>query len=495
MRWGAGFCAFAGVVLAGCMVGPDFVHPELPEGAGYLPDSIAQTASAPVQAGTPQKLANGQPVLPDWWTLFKSPALNALVAQALANNPNIEAAEATLKSAIANARAQEGSLFPSIASGFNASRNKTPGDISPTPASNATLYNLYTAQVSVAYTLDVFGGVRRSIEAQEALADFQLFQMRAAHLTLAANVAGAAVNEAALREQIQATVEIIHVQKEILQTLKLQSDKGQIAGIDVVAQETALAQSELSLQPLRKQLAQNQNLLAALLGNFPNNASPQRFRLGNLHLPRRLPLSLPSTLIRQRPDIMAAEATLHNASANVGVATANRLPSITLAANYGASSVVFDALTAGSNRLWSVAGNAAQVVFDGDALRQKQKAAEAALEAADASYRGTVLTAFQNVADALRAIQYDAVALAAAAKAENSARDYLEISRQKLQLGAANSLVLLSAQQAYQQARIALIQAQAARLSDTIALCAALGGGWWSNTEAAIGVPAPPKAG
>ncbi len=455
---------------------------ELPEGAGYLPASISQTASAPIlDGGASQKLVNGEAMPPDWWKLLQSPALDALVAQALAKNPNIEAAEATLRSAAASARAQEGSLFPTAGANFNASRNKTPGDLSATPASNANLYSLYTAQVSVAYTLDIFGGVRRSIEAQQALADFQSYQLRAAYLTLEANLAGAAVSEAALQEQTLATAEIIRLEKETLQILKVQSDKGQIAGIDVVAQQTALAQSELSLLPLRKQFEQNRNLLAVLTGNFPNSPPARRFRLGDLHLPRILPLSLPSALVRQRPDVLAAEANLHNASANVGVAIANRLPSLTLAANYGASSVAFDALTAGSNRLWSVAGNAAQVVFDGDTLRQKQKAAEAALDAADATYRSTVLTAFQNVADALRAIQYDAAGLAAATKAERSAREYLDISRQKLQLGAANSLTLLSAQQAYQQARIALIQAQAARLSDTIALCAALGGGWWGG--------------
>ena len=298
------------------------------------------------------------------------------------------------------------------------------------------------------------------------------------------NVATSAVNEASLREQIKATGEIIRLQKDALRILKLQSEKGQIAGLDVVAQQTALAQSELSLVPLRKQYAQNRNLLTALIGRFPNDTPAETFSLQGLHLPRTLPLTLPSELVRQRPDILAAEATLHNASALVGVATANRLPNLAIAANYGATSVAFDTLLAGSNRFWNVAGNAAQTIFDADTLRQKQKAAEATFDAAAANYRSTVLTAFQNVADALRAIQHDAAALAAAAKAERSASEYLEITKQKLELGAANSLLLISAQQAYQQARVATIQARAGRLTDTIALFMALGGGWWNHASA-----------
>lgn len=472
-------------LLSGCAVGPDFAQPELQSGADYLnkTDPLT-TAGAPGAAGTPQKFVPSANIQNDWWALFRSRSLNTLIEEAIAKNPNIEAAEATLRSAVAAARAQEGSLFPLVTGNFNASQNKTAGSLSPATASNASIYSLYTAQASVTYTLDVFGGIRRSIEAQDALADLQLYQLRAAYLTLAGNLATAAVNEASLREQIKATEEIIRLQKDAVRILKLQSEKGQIAGLDVVAQQTALAQSELSLVPLRKQYAQNRNLLTALIGRFPNDTPAETFTLQGLHLPRALPLTLPSELVRQRPDILAAEATLHNASALVGVATANRLPNLAIAANYGATSVAFDTLLAGSNRFWNVAGNAAQTIFDADTLRQKQKAAEATFDAAAASYRSTVLTAFQNVADALRAIQHDAAALAAAAKAERSASEYLEITKQKLELGAASSLLLISAQQAYQQARVTTIQARAGRLTDTIALFMALGGGWWNHASA-----------
>ncbi len=478
-------CAILCVFLSGCAVGPDFVRPELAAGAGYSQAPFPQTtAGAPGAAGAAQKFIPAGNIPSDWWTLFRSPALNALIEEAIAKNPSLEAAEATLRSAVAAARAQEGALFPLVTASFSPSRNKTAGSLSPATSSNASLYSVYTAQATISYTLDLFGGTRRSIEAQKALADLQLYQLRAAHLTLTGNLAAAAVNEASLRAQIKATEEIIRLQKETLRILKLQNGKGQIAGLDVVAQETALAQSELSLQPLRKQLAQNRDLLTALMGRFPNDAPAETFRLSGLHLPRTLPLALPSDLVRQRPDIQAAEASLHNASALVGVSIANRLPNLTIAANYGSTSVAFDTLLAGSNRFWNVAGNAAQTIFDADTLRQKQKEAEAAFDAAAAAYRGTVLTAFQNVADSLKAIQYDALALSAAAKAERSASEYLDITKQKLDLGAANSLVLLSAQQAYQQARISLIQARAARLTDTIALFLALGGGWWNHIDA-----------
>jgi NodT family efflux transporter outer membrane factor (OMF) lipoprotein len=491
----AAFALFA-CCLSGCAVGPDFEKLELPGGAGYIAGPFSKsTARAPTTTGARQRFVPAAEIPPDWWALFRCRALNTLIEEAIAANPDLEAAEATLRAAIANARAQEAALFPTVTADFNPSRNKTPGTLSSSTASNAYLYSLYTAQASVSYTLDVFGGVRRSIEAQDALADNQLHQFRAAYLTLAGNVANAAVNEASLREQIEATEEIIRLQKETLRVLRLQVEKGQTAAIDAVAQETALAQSELALPPLRKQLAQIRNLLAVLIGNFPNNGPRETFHLRDLHLPRQLPVSLPSDLVRNRPDVQAAEATLHNASALVGVSIANRLPNLTIAANYGASSVAFDTLLAGSNRFWSVAGNAAQIIFDADALRQKQKAAEAAYDSAAASYRSTVLTAFQNVADSLRGIQFDAQALAAAAKAERSASDYLNITKKKLDLGAANSLLLLSAQQAYQQARIALIQAQAARLSDTIALFQALGGGWWGPKEnAATPAKTPEKS-
>jgi NodT family efflux transporter outer membrane factor (OMF) lipoprotein len=473
----------AALFLHGCAVGPDFESPLLAPWADYLPAPVPdKTASAPVAQGRSQRFVPASDIPPDWWRLFHSRALNSVIQSAIAANPSLEAAEANLRVAIANVRAQQGALFPVIGADFNPSRNKTPtGSLSPTTASGASIFTLFTAQATINYTLDVFGGVRRSIEAADAQADFQFYQLRAAYLTLAANVANAAVQEASFREQIEATVELIRLQKEALRLLRTQNDKGQIAGLDVVAQETALAQSELALPPLQKQFTQTRHLLSVLMGNFPNASPRETFRLADLRLPRDLPVTCPSELVQQRPDVQAAEANLHSASAQIGVAIANRLPNFTLTGNYGASSVNWDTLLLGGNRFWTYAGNAAQVVFDGDTLRQRQKAAEATFDAAAAGYRSTVLMAFQNVADALRALQLDALALAAASRAEHSASDYLNITQQKLQLGQVNVLSLIAAQQAYQQANIALIQARAARLTDTIALFQALGGGWWKR--------------
>ena len=473
--------AFLCSLLAGCMVGPDFVPPHLPEGADYLhAPGVKKTAGAETVAGAPQRFVPATEIPPDWWALFHNKQLNALIEQSLAANPNVKAAEAALRTAIANARAQAGLLFPVVTGEFNASENKTPGTLSSPTASGAYTYSLFTAQVTVNYTLDVFGGIRRSIEGQDALADYQFYEARATYLMLAANVAYAAVMDASLREQIAATEEIIRLQKEVLRILRVQLEKGQIAEIDVVAQETALAQSELMLQPLRKQFAQNRNLLANLTGNFPSSPPRPAFHLRDLHLPQRVPVTLPSAMIRQRPDVEAAEATMHNASALIGVAIANRLPNFTLTADYGQSSTALSSLFDPRSSFWNIAGNAAQTIFDAGTLRERQRAAEATFDNAAATYRSTVLGAFQNVADSLRALQYDALALAAAAKAEKSANEYLNITQAKLKLGAVNVLVLIAAQQAYQQAHIALIQAQAARFSDTIALFQALGGGWWN---------------
>lgn len=476
-------CAFVAIfALASCTVGPDFESPRLVPWANYVPAPAAQkTPYASATFGKTQRFVPGTEIPPEWWRLFHSRGLNSLIQNSIAANPSLEAAEANLREAIANARAQQGALFPTLTTDFSATRNRTPtGSLSPNTASGASFYTLFTAAATINYTLDVFGGVRRSIESLDAQADFQLYQLRATYLMLVANVANAAVQEASLREQILATLELVRLQKQSLTLLRTQNDKGQIAGLDVVAQETALAQTELTLPPLQRQLTQARHLLTVLMGNFPNAPPRETFRLADLHLPRDLPITLPSDLVKQRPDVQAAEATLHSASALVGVAIANRLPNFTLSGNYGASSVQWDKLLAGGDRFWSFGANAAQTVFDGDTLRQQQKAAEAAFDSAAASYRGTVLTAFQNVADALRGLQIDALALAAASRAEKSASEYLEITRRKLELGQVNILTLIAAQQAYQQAKLSLIQAQAARISDTIGLFQALGGGWWT---------------
>jgi NodT family efflux transporter outer membrane factor (OMF) lipoprotein len=330
---------------------------------------------------------------------------------------------------------------------------------------------------------DVFGGTRRQVEALTAQEDAQRFQLEAAYLTLSANLVAAAMTEASLRGQIAATEEIIRIQRESLDILRRQQGLGQVAGAEVAAQEAALAQAEANLPPLQKQLGQQRHLISVLAGRFPSDQPPARFDLASLRLPQDLPVSLPSKLVDQRPDVRAAEANLHAASAQIGVATANRLPQFTLTGNVGTTALTLAGLAAPGNVFWSIAGNVAQTVFDAGTLFHKQRAAEAAFDQAGAQYRQTVLTAFQNVADALHALQEDAVALKAAAAAETAAKTSLAIAQRQLQLGAVNYLALLTAQNAYQTALSTRVQAEAARLSDTAALFQALGGGWWNRAR------------
>ena len=421
-----------------------------------------------------------------WWALFHSRALNALVEQAIAANPTLPAAQAALRQARENVYAEQGSLFPNVTASFSPSRNKTAtGAITPVAASGNPYYSLNTAQVTVSYTPDVFGGTRRQIESLVATADFQRFQLEATYLTLTSNVVAAAVQEASLRGQIAATEEIIKIDSEGLEILRRQLALGAVAGADVAAQQAALAQAQALLPPLQKQLAVERDQLTALLGRFPNQQPREKFDLVALRLPLDLPVSLPSKLVEQRPDVRSAEAQMHAASAEIGVAVANRLPQFALTANGGGQSLTMAQLFSGpGTAFWTLAGNVTQTVFDAGTLLHKQRAAEAAFDQAAAQYRGTVITAFQNVADTLHALQSDADTLKAAVAAEQAAATSLEIARRQLQLGAVNYLALLTAENAYQQALSSVVQAQASRLADTAALFQALGGGWWNRIDA-----------
>jgi len=331
----------------------------------------------------------------------------------------------------------------------------------------------------------VFGLNRRTVESLEAQAEYQCFQLEAAYLTLTSNVVSAAVQEASLRAQIDATQKMIEIAKKLLEIMRRHLALGYAAGLDVAAQEAALAQMEANLPPLEKQLALTRDMLAALAGRFPSEETVAKFELATLHLPEELPLSLPSKLVEQRPDVRAAEAELHEASANVGVATANQLPQFSITGQLGRSSLGFAQFFSPASGIWSIGGSVAQTVFDAGTLRHKKRAAIAAYEEAEAQYRSTVLVAFQNVADALRALQADADAVKAQAEAVRSASDSLAISREQYQAGAITYTALLNAEQTYQQARLGLVVAQASRFADTAALLQALGGGWWNRTDVA----------
>ena len=476
------------VLLAACVVGPDYMPPAAPEVSGYTPEPLpTQTASAHDRVGAAQRFVSEMDIPGQWWTLFHSEGLSRLVERALKTNPTLDAAQAALRQAWETVYAQQGSFWPQVSAGLSASRNLTAvGTVSPASASGNPYYSLITPQLNVSFVPDVFGANVRSVESLEALAESQRYQLEATYLTLTSNVVTAAVQEASLRGQIAATEETITIEANLLGILQRQLALGQVAGSDVAAQAAALAQAQQALPPLQNQLAQQRNLLANLTGQLPSQPPAETFDMAAFTLPIDLPVSLPVNVVAQRPDVQAAEANLHASSAQVGVAVAARLPQITLTAQIGnQASALSNLFTPGTN-FWTFAGGLTQPIFQGGTLLHKQRAAEAAFDQAKAQYRSTVLTAMQNIADALRALQSDANALQAAVASERAAARSLAIVRRQLALGQVAYLALLNAEQTYQQARLTLVQAEANRLTDTAALFQALGGGWWNRADVSI---------
>ena len=470
-------------LLSGCAVGPDFQHPTPPAASGYIAQPLTATSSmANAVGGEEQRFDMGKDISQQWWALFKSPPLDALVEKSLQANPSIDAAKAALRQAREYVAAQVGFYYPTVQAGYAVSRTKDSGTLSPVLSSGQEPYTLHTAQVNVGFVPDVFGSNRRQVESLQAQADFQRFQLEAIYLTLTSNVVAAAIQEASLRAQISATLSIIEIETKMRDQLQKQFEVGYVAGTDLAAQEAALAQVQQTLPPLQKQLAQNRDLLAALAGRFPNDELEEMFNFAALSLPQELPVSLPSKLVEQRPDVRAAEEQLHSASAEVGVAVAARLPNIILSADLGSTATNISRLFTSGTGFWGLAAGLTQPIFQGGTLLHRQRAAEAAYDQAAAQYRSTVITAFQNVADTLHAIQSDADALKAAVAFEQAAKRSLDLARKQFEVGYINYLSLLSAEQAYQQAMINLAQAQANRFADTAALFMALGGGWWNDT-------------
>jgi NodT family efflux transporter outer membrane factor (OMF) lipoprotein len=428
-------------------------------------------------------LVEGHDIPGEWWTLFHSQPLNDLIERSLKANPNIKSAQAALLVARENMLAQRGAYYPGVTGGFSATRAKSSADLSPVTNTSALNYSLYTPEVSVSFVPDVFGLNRRTVESFEAQEQQARFALAATHITLSANVATGAIQEASLRGQIDATRELIDINTKMLQILRQQYARGYADELDVAAQESQLAQVAATLPPLVKQLAQQRDLLAVLAGGFPNQDLPEKFELSSLQLPQELPLSLPSQLVAQRPDVRQAEENLHSACAQIGIARANRLPSFALTADAGSMAVVLGRLFSGSNGFWDVTAGVTQPIFDGGTLMHRERAARAAYTEADEQYRSTVLTAFQNVADTLNALEQDADALKAAAAARDAASVTLNLTKKQLDAGYANYLALLSAEQTYQQALMNLVQAQSNRYADTAALFQALGGGWWNRAD------------
>jgi NodT family efflux transporter outer membrane factor (OMF) lipoprotein len=476
--------ALAALLTAGCAVGPDFEKPAAPDVSDYAASPVSTTvASGNTAGGDAQRFVKGMDIAGDWWSLFHSKPLNDLIEQSLTNNHDLKAAQAALSVARENVLAQRGVFYPNVSAGFSASRQKQSAALAPTPGTNALQFSLFTPQLTVSYVPDVFGLNRRTAESLTAQEQGVRYQMVATYTTLTANVAVTAIQEASVETQIAATHELIDLDTKMLDILKYQLAKGYASGLDVAAQESQLAQLTATLPPLLKQSAQLRDLLATLAGRYPSQAPSEKFELASLQLPESLPVSLPSELVAQRPDVLQAEANLHVASAQIGIAIANRLPNIVLTANAGSTALAIDQVFASGTGFWALGGALAAPVFDGGMLLHQERAAKDAYVQSAEQYRSTVLNALQNVADTLVALEQDAEALKASAAAEAAAKVTLDLAERQVQGGYASYLALLNAQQTYQQARINLVQAQAGRYADTAALFQALGGGWWHRAE------------
>jgi NodT family efflux transporter outer membrane factor (OMF) lipoprotein len=474
-----GLCVLGLCVLGLCAcVGPDFHRPAPPRVDRFTAERLPpETASAPGPGGAAQRFLVEQDVPRNWWTRFGSEELDALVTEALRANPSVQAAAAALRQAEENTAAQRGSYYPAAQAQFDATRQHDAiGVLSPNLASGVALYNLYTPQVTVSYVPDVFGANRRQVESLAALAEASLFQLDATYLTLTANVVTTAIQESGLRAQIAATERVVALEREALAVLRRELELGAIAEGDVFAQEAALAQLEATLPPLHRQLETARDSLAALTGHLPADFKPVRFELDQLLLPADLPLGVPSQLVERRPDVRAAEAQLHAATAQVGVAIANMLPQVTITGSIGSTATAMGDLFKSGTGFWSAGASLSQTLFAGGTLIHHKRAADAALDQAGALYRTAVLTAFQNVADALHALDADADALGAAVRAESAAQKSLDVVRHQLELGSVSYLALVTAEQSYQQALILAVQARANRYADTAALFQALGG-------------------
>jgi NodT family efflux transporter outer membrane factor (OMF) lipoprotein len=481
------YSAFAFAILSlltGCAVGPNFKVPPAPHDAAFVkPGELpAQTSPAGGQA---QRFVEGLDISGQWWTLFQSTQLNALVERALANNPTLDAAQAALRQANETVAAERGSYLPSLSASAGVQRQKSSPAAFGLPGGQPSIYTLNSASVDVSYTLDAFGGVRRQVEALQAQSDYQRFALEASYLSLTANIVTAAVTEASVRAQIEATEDIAHSQQQQLDITQRRATVGAASKADVLQQQATLQATLASLPTLRSQLTLQRNLLAAYVGTFPSGYAGGGFDLNSLTLPVDLPVSLPSKFVEQRPDVRQYSALLHAATAQIGVATANMLPQITLSGSYGGEAGRFADVFSPASAVWSLAASLTQPIFKGGQLLHQRRAAVANAQEAAANYKATVISAFRDVSDTLSALQADADALGAQIAAEHAAAESLGLVQAQYKSGAASYLQVLSSEQTYQSSAIALVKARAQRFADTAALFQALGGGWWNRADVA----------
>jgi len=476
---GRGRCATIALasLLGGCAVGPNFTRPQPPPVTHYAHG--ADPAETVAAQGVAQRFTPGGKVAADWWRLFNSPQLDTLIKEALAANPGLEAAEASLRASEQTLRSGYGIFYPAVQADAAATRQRISlakfGEQGTSP-----VFNLFTLSASVSYALDVFGGERRMLEGLHAQVDLQRATEEATYLTLIGNIVNTVIAHAAYRAEIDRTDELIELERQQVALANVQVRAGTAPYATVLSLQSQLSANEAAVPQLEQKLTQSEDLLATLAGHLPSDWSAPQVSLADLSLPGELPVSLPSELVRQRPDILAAEATAHAASANVGVATAALLPSVTLSGIYSANSMTTGSLFAAGGRAWSAGADISQPVFEGGTLWYRRKAAVDTYQQAMALYRQVVLGAFGQVADTLRALDHDAAALKAQDEALATAREALHLVQVNYEAGLDTYLDVLSADAQYHQAVINDVQANATRYQDTVALYLALGGGWWS---------------
>lgn len=464
-------------LLTGCAVGPDFKRPEALAVTTYTATPMPeQTASAPTPLGESQRFVEGGWINPQWWHELGSPKLNALINNALKASLTLARSQAVLRQVQELYAAQAGStLYPQVDADLGNQRQRTnPSTLGQT--GDAREFSLYNAGVGVHYNLDLAGGTRRALEALAANIDYQRYQMEGGRLTLAANIVTSAVTQARLAAQLQATEAILASQVEQLGLTQERVRLGHAAPDEVLALQTQVEQTRAGIPLLRNQFQQNDHLLAVLAGQAPGAKELPLFSLREFTLPTDLPLIVPSELVRTRPDIQAAEAMLHSANAEYGVAIAKLYPQLNLSANLGSQALTTGALFGSGSAIWSLVGQLTQPLFN-PGLPAEKRAALAAFDAAAANYRNVVLEALRNVADVLRALENDAQRLTALSAADAAAQGSLESMQRQYTLGAASYVQLLIAQQQSQQTRINLIETQARRLVDSAALYQAMGCG------------------
>lgn len=463
------FCA----LTCGCTVGPDFRTPDPPAVAAYVP------GPPPAAAGMPALAAGGE--LPaEWWTIFGSRDVDALVRRALEGSPTLEIAAARLKQAQELHVAREGAVrYPQVDATAGAQRQRIdPATVGFPEAPNPGPFNVFSLGGNVSYNFDLFGGGRRELEALAAEVDYQGFELEAARLALAGNAVVTAIRQAALAAQIEVASSILDAQRRQLSIVVQRHADGGVAQMDVQSQKALVAQTQATLPPLRAQWAQAGHQLAILLGEAPAQAELPALQLSQLRLPAELPLLLPSELVRRRPDIRASEALLHKASANLGMATADLYPKLVISGGFSSSQLnIGDVLGNGIN-LWNIGAGLLQPLFRGDELQARQRAASAAYDQAAAGYRLAVLTGLQNVADVLRALEADSLAVVARTEQATRAAEVYRIAIARFDAGGISQLVVLDAERTRLQAEIERLQALADQFADVAMLCSALGGGW-----------------